>query len=121
MAKPKASDILLVLRGLGAVSRAASNITEVELKEAWMSSSVRTELSTVKPRVISQELSHQLGEVAGKSLAVAKGVQEFSIFALHQFVPANFKPLVSKTLDTNDFEEELVDPSTIEGNTQYNI
>jgi len=42
MAKFPGSDFITVLRGLNAVSKAAINITEKELKEAWSSSSIRS-------------------------------------------------------------------------------
>ena len=92
MAKFRGSDVLTVLRGLNAVSRAARNVTEKELKEAWSSSSVRSGLSNVNLiNFNAQDLPQYFSEAAGRSLAVAKGMTEFSQIALRQFIVLNSK------------------------------
>ena len=74
-------DVQIVLRGLNAVSRAATSVTEAELKEAWTSSSsTRAGLKNLlavnyKP---DNFLKH-FEEATERSFAVVKGLKEYSI------------------------------------------
>ena len=86
MAKFRGSDFITVLRGLNAVSKAATNITEKELKEAWSSSSIRSSLGNVNLNVNTEDLPRKLRETAGRSLAVAQGMTEFSKIVAQQFI-----------------------------------
>jgi len=83
-------DVLVALRGLNSVSKAATNITEAELKEAWKSSSVVSGFKSATSHLLGPELSQGIKEAAGRSLAVAQGAREFSIIAASQLIHSNF-------------------------------
>jgi hypothetical protein len=91
MAKFRGSDVVTILKGLNAVSKAATSITEKELKEAWSSSSIRSSLGNVNLNFNTEDLPRQFRETAGRSLAVAKGMSEFSKIIAHQFILVNSK------------------------------
>jgi hypothetical protein len=78
MAKIRGSDVLIVLRGLNAVSKAAINITEAQLKEAWTSSSFRPIINNVIESNNRREIRKQFQEVTGRTYAVVQGLKEFS-------------------------------------------
>ena len=105
-------DMLVALRGLNSVSRAAANVTEAELIEAWQSSSVVSGLKGITSQFCGPELSQGIKEVAGRSLAVAQGAREFSIIAASQLMHSNFG-----NLETLFSKKTINDPSTIQGYT----
>lgn len=90
MAKLRGTDILTVLRGLNAVSKAAANVTEAELKEAWASSSTISALRNVNLRYKPEDLPQQVKEAAERSFAVVKGLKEFSLISAQNLVQKNF-------------------------------
>jgi len=102
-------DMLVALRGLNSVSRAAANVTEAELIEAWQSSSVVSGLKGITSQFCGPELSQGIKEVAGRSLAVAQGAREFSIIAASQLMHSNFG-----NLETLFSKKTINDPSTIQ-------
>lgn len=74
------------------MSRAAVNVTEAELKDAWSSSSIRSGLANVRlPSLNAGDLSRQLGEAAGRSGAVARSLKEFAV-ASSQLMNKNSTP-----------------------------
>lgn len=91
MSKFRGTDVLLVLRGLKAVSRAATNITEAELKEAWASSSSsRPGLKNLFAKSYNPEnVSKDVKEAIGRSLAVVEGLKEYSVIAAQRLIKVN--------------------------------
>ena len=72
---------MTVLRGLKAVARAASAVTEAELKEAWSSSSVRPVVAAIQ----DSGPARMVREAAGRSGAVLVGLKEYSVLAARGF------------------------------------
>jgi len=118
MAKCRGYDVLTTLRGLNSVSKAAANITEAELKEAWKSSSVLSGLKSMTSNCVGPELSQRVSDVAGRSFAVAKSVEQFSIVAAQQLVRTNFGTIQNYSSKSN--EELFIDTSTSESNNSLN-
>ncbi len=91
MPKLPSADILIVLRGLNAVSKAAASVTEAELKEAWTASSgTRSGLKSLfavnfKP----ENFSKHVKEATERSFAVVKGLQEYSVISAQQLLKTN--------------------------------
>lgn len=116
MSKFRGTDILLVLKGLKAVSRAATNVTEAELKEAWsFSSSSRPRLHNLFVKPYNPEnISKDVKEAVGRSLAVVEGLKEFSIIAAQQLIKTNFNATKSFK-QTSQVEQEFLDPNFQQG------
>ncbi len=92
--KLRSPDLLVILRGLNAVSKAAINVTESELKEAWSTSSIRSGLKSTGQNLKNDNFSiPPVNEVVERSLAVARGLKEFSIIASQNLVSRNFTNL----------------------------
>lgn len=89
MAKLRGTDILTVLRGLNAVSRAAANVTEAELKEAWTSSSTVSGLRNLKINYKPENFPQQVKEAAERSFAVVSGLKAFSLISAQRLIPSN--------------------------------
>ncbi|EFX89928.1 hypothetical protein DAPPUDRAFT_300027 [Daphnia pulex] len=116
MSKFRGTDILLVLRGLKAVSRAVTNVTEAELKEAWsFSSSSRPRLHNLFVKPYNPEnISKDVKEAVGRSLAVVEGLKEYSIIAAQQLIKTNFNATKSFK-QTSQVEQEFLDPNFQQG------
>jgi hypothetical protein len=116
MSNFRGTDFFLVLRGLKAVSRAATNITEAELKEAWASSSSsRPDLKKffVKP-CNPENISKDVKEAVGRSLAVAEGLKEYSFLAAQRLIKSNFN--VTEPFDqTSPIAQEYWDHNSQQG------
>lgn len=104
MAKFVVNDALVMLRGLTAVSRAAINVTENELKEAWHHSSVRTGLRNVNLDMKNQNVFELLNEVKERSFAATKGLSEFSSVAIQKLCDKN-----SSSTQSKDFVDNIGD------------
>lgn len=116
MSKFRGTDFLLVLRGLKAVSRAATNITEAELKEAWASSSSsRPGFKNLFAKSYNPEnISKDVNEVVGRSLAVAEGLKEYSLIAAQRLIKENFN--VTKSFNQESpVAQEFLDPNFQQG------
>lgn len=112
MAKSRGVDMLTVLRGLNAVSKAAANVTEAELKEAWMNSSIRSGLKTVLIKnYVPENLPKQLSEATGRSLAVANGLAKFSVIAAQRFVNHDLSSYMSKPQHESQQSTETISDS----------
>lgn len=96
MMKGRTGDLIAVFRGLNAVSRAAVNLTQAELKETWLMSSVRMGLKDVRFNLKTENISQSLSDAVGRSLAVARGLKEFSVIASQQHVPNSGKLCVAQ-------------------------
>ena len=68
------------------MSKAATAVTEAELKEAWTTSSFRPVVSSFVDKQKSEDLVKQAGEAFERSMTVARGLKEFSVLAVqHAF------------------------------------
>lgn len=86
MAKFRGNDVVTVLRGLSAVSRAAANVTEAELKEAWLSPSAQSGIKNWTFNYKVEDLPKYAKEAAERSFAVARGLKELSITSAQRLV-----------------------------------
>jgi len=116
MSKFRGTDFFLVLRGLKSVSRAATTITEAELKEAWASSSYsRPRLHNLSNKTYNPEnISKDVKEAVGRSLAVVEGLKEYSIIAAQQLIKTNFYATESFK-QASQAEKELLDQKFQQG------
>lgn len=89
MGKLRGSDILTVLRGLKAVSRAAANVTEAELKEAWTSSSTMSGLRNLNINYKTEDFPQQVKEAAERTYSVARSLKEFSLISAQRLIQEN--------------------------------
>lgn len=112
MAKFRGSDILIILRGLNSVSKAATAVTEAELKEAWTAMSFRPIVKNFVEKQKSEDLVKQAGEVFERSLTVARGLKEFSVIAAQQAFSQNQGSLKS----SQDINNTMTDTSNLNGN-----
>ena len=95
--KLRSPDLLVILRGLNAVSKAAINVTESELKEAWSTSSIHSGLKSTGQNLKNENFSiPPVNEVVERSLVVARGLKEFSIIASQNLVSRNFTSNLQK-------------------------
>lgn len=91
MAKFLGTDFVVILRGLNAVSRAAANITEAELREAWaFSSSSRPQLQNLFVKSCKPEdIAKNVKDVAGRSFAVVEGLKKYTSVAAQKLMKTN--------------------------------
>ncbi|XP_057378763.1 atypical kinase COQ8B, mitochondrial-like isoform X1 [Daphnia carinata] len=92
MAKLLGTDFFVILRGLNAVSRAAANVTEAELREAWTSSSSsRPQLQNLFVKNCKPEdIANNVKDAAGRSFAVIEGLKQFTSVAARKLMKTNY-------------------------------